>query len=175
MAKQVNVMDDKFSDYERDKSETHQLLKNILDSQNAIKQELFLLRNMITKDNCQSNNVKNSAQHPTPHVPTFVPPLPPQPAPFLSSSTPAQRPCVSPSPKPPSARKPPPRQSQQTFMASSWSSHPKQKQEVSHKTLFIGDSISGNVDIKALENATNTKFSTAKAYSTLNDTKSNKT
>ena len=74
MAKQVNVMDDKFSDYERDKSETHQLLKNILDSQNAIKQELFLLRNMITKDNCQSNNVKNSAQHPTPHVPTFVPP-----------------------------------------------------------------------------------------------------
>ena len=36
-------------------------------------------------------------------------------------------------------------------------------------TLFVGDSISANVDIKSLENATETKFVTAKAYCSIKD------
>ena len=46
---------------------------------------------------------------------------------------------------------------------------PKQKK----KTLFVGDSISGNVDIGALENATQSKFVTARAYSSVYDTVTN--
>ena len=42
-----------------------------------------------------------------------------------------------------------------------------------HKTLFIGDSISGNVDISALEGATQSKFVTAKAYGSVYDDASN--
>ena len=41
------------------------------------------------------------------------------------------------------------------------------------KTLFIGDSISANVDIAALENATQSKFVTARAYSSANDSEGN--
>ena len=42
-----------------------------------------------------------------------------------------------------------------------------------HKTLFIGDSISGNVDISALEGATQSKFVTAKAYGSVYEDVSN--
>ena len=41
------------------------------------------------------------------------------------------------------------------------------------KTLFIGDSISGNIHINTLEEATKTEFATAKAYSSIHDTVSN--
>ena len=41
------------------------------------------------------------------------------------------------------------------------------------KMLYIGDSISSNVDIGALELATQTKFFKTKAYSSIHDTESN--
>ena len=49
---------------------------------------------------------------------------------------------------------------------------PKIKQK-ERKTLFVGDSISANVNIKALEIATNSKFSSARAYSSAHDTEEN--
>ena len=42
-----------------------------------------------------------------------------------------------------------------------------------NKTLFIGDSVSTNVDIALLEKATETKFVTAKAYTSIHDTVQN--
>ena len=41
---------------------------------------------------------------------------------------------------------------------------------VQKKTLFIVDSISSNVSVDALENAKQSKFATAKAYSSIHDT-----
>jgi hypothetical protein len=41
------------------------------------------------------------------------------------------------------------------------------------KTLFVGDSISANVNIKALEIATNSKFISARAYSSAHDNEEN--
>ena len=45
--------------------------------------------------------------------------------------------------------------------------------EKTNKTLFIGDSVSANVDISLLEKTTQTKFVTAKAYSSIHDTVQN--
>ena len=42
------------------------------------------------------------------------------------------------------------------------------------KTLYVGDSIGGNVDIEALEYSTGTEFTAVKAYSAVHDTESNK-
>ena len=41
------------------------------------------------------------------------------------------------------------------------------------KILFIGDSISANVNLSSLSTATQSKFVTARAYSTVHDTVSN--
>ena len=51
MAKQVENINDKMSDYEQNKSEINQLLKNILANQNIIMQELFLVRNKLQMQN----------------------------------------------------------------------------------------------------------------------------
>ena len=46
-------------------------------------------------------------------------------------------------------------------------------QKKENRILFIGDSISSNINIKALEVATRAKITTAKAYSSVHDTVSN--
>ena len=48
-----------------------------------------------------------------------------------------------------------------------------QKETERLRILFIGDSISANIDINALENATQKWFVTAKAYSSVYDTVTN--
>ena len=49
---------------------------------------------------------------------------------------------------------------------------PTREPEV-EQILLIGDSISSNIDIKALEKATQSKFVTAKAYSSVTDSVAN--
>ena len=57
--------------------------------------------------------------------------------------------------------------------ASSTSQATKPGQIETPEILYIGDSISTNVDIRALENATQSDFVKAKAYSSIHNTESN--
>ena len=153
MAKQVENINDKMADYEQNKSETNHLLKNILTNQNIIMQELFLVRNKLEMKNTpQSDNPPpESLRNPPQQTQRQTPPSP---APLQPSSTPTRH--SSPLPQPPPVRK--------------TVDNPKSKSPTNHpKTLFIGDSISANVNIEALEEATQTEFITAKAYCSVYD------
>ena len=82
--------------------------------------------------------------------------------------TPEKEPRVpQPAPPRPATPRPAPPQPAQQQPA------PQQPVSVSPKTLYVGDSISNNVRIDALEKGTKTKFIRAKAYASIYDTVSN--
>ena len=152
MAQQVNNISESFNLFETFKVELGNVVKSLLETQNAVKQELFLIRNKQAE--LASLVYKPMGTEAKPNVeptkPTSKPTLPPTPPPPAPSSSSSSRP---PTPLPPVApRATAPRRSEKK------------------KILFIGDSISGNVDMKALENSTQSKFVTAKAYSSIYDT-----
>ena len=125
------------------------MIKVLMDRQVEMKQELFLIRNHIsTKDTVHM-------KHSEPESPMTTPPPPNE------SST------------------PPPKRAQKETKSKTLSNvridTPTQegRNKPNSKILIIGDSISSNVDLKALENATDKKFITAKAYSSQRSTESN--
>ena len=175
MASQVNQIDDRFVGFSN-------ILKKLFENQNAMKQELFLIRNnqavllsesskkadLITpmEENRNNPEKKNNSEdkeedieisektnHTTPTSSSFAEavkkPLRSQPRS---------------EPKAPSSKGPGPSSSTPVSTSS-----PSSKQQV----LFIGDSISANIDIKVLEHATDKTFVTAKAYCSVHDTVSN--
>ena len=154
MAEQMNRMSNRFELLEN-------FVKTAVDDRNAMKQELFLIRTKLTeKDN---HNKKEGQSHSQPSVPPRCP-----------SPT---RQCPPPNSPPKSS--PPTSQPQRRSYAdvsrdlpnsSIPSVHPYQNQD---RILFVGDSISTNVDIKMLEEATKSKITTAKAYSSTFDEESN--
>ena len=140
MAYQVNELSEKSNHVEAFCTDMTNLLQNILDNQNEIKQELFLIRNSQSAKHTQNTAEKVEATQQR----------------YSSTAS--------------SARGTPPPSS----TGRSSSPLPVRPQEVSKpKTLYIGDSISSNVNIDALEKATKTQFITAKAYSSTYDTVTN--
>ena len=144
MAQQVDHVSESFVLFEKFKDELGNVLKSILDTQNAVKQELFLIRNkqtelssLVIQSHCTAAPSRPDQQMEAPAAERLVPPPPP----------PSR---AAPTPPPPSTT-------------------PHQRQEKS-KILFVGDSISRNVDISTLEDATQSKIVTARAYSAVHDT-----
>ena len=158
MASQIDSFRDSFASFETFKVELTNVLKTIFDNQNTIKQELFLIRNKqaetstkLKPGNVTTNNDVNPVQTSQPVSNSRLD------VPSSSSSTPEQ-PSV-------------------TF-ASVASNVPPKISEPAHAEpapmiLYVGDSISANVDFGALEVATQSEVVTAKAYSSIKDTVQN--
>ena len=151
MARQVDQISERFEVFETFKEELADVIKSIAETQNAVKQELFLIRNK----QAELSSGNNGATKPQPQVkPSVSPPAAPLGKESLPESENFSKPSKpsKPSPKPYSFNVQPPSHS-----------------DIERKTLFIGDSISGNVSIKKLEAATQSEFVTARAYSSVHD------
>ena len=192
MAQQMEKVGDSFELLETFKGELANVLKIILDNQNAMKQELFLIRNKqvelastekkeaekkeaekkeAQKIEAQKKEVEKketeAKQAPKPK------PLPPSikktkvPA-SVFFATPSLTPIPQPSPRSASsAAKPPPPPKNYPRVPT------PPKQRAPEMILYIGDSISANVNIAALEIATQAQFVPVKAYCSVYDTVSN--
>ena len=159
MAQQMNQISESFSLFETFKTEISDVLRtllnnqnNVLHNQNSMKQEMFLIRN---KQLEHTNQAKPSSFQPTD-----------EPAPAAPSSQSSGQPCPPPAS---SSDQSPPLQSTSKIGNKKVPKPPQKK--VQPKTLYIG--VSSNVDIGALEEATQTQFVTAKAYSSVHDTEKN--
>ena len=177
ISNQLSRVTDSFDLFEGFKVELKNVLNLIIGGHNAVKQELFLIRNdqangesklkdidisvknltelVISGSSPSSSNYKANASRsgssrPTP--PTAPTPKVPPPGTF-KAATPA----------------PAPRTSKVFEKPSSASSMPPTQPKI----LFIGDSISAHADIEILAEATNSKIVTAKAYSAVHDDVSN--
>ena len=158
MAQQMDTIMVNFAAFETFKGELGNAIKTVLDNQNSIKQELFVIRNKQeesrrTVDAGQVSPPKPTSSSPTPVKSPRVPSA-------QTSSIPASPPMSSSVASPAQVIKPAPHVAP-----------PAQKP--AEDILYIGDSISANVDISMLESATQMKFVTAKAYSSVKDTVSN--
>ena len=125
-----------------------------------MKQELFILRQLQQNNNKQNVNEESHPVHPSRLKPSTKPPKtnytereasPTKPNPDINS------------PRIPQPQTKPPSKTQRASNVGA-SVTPETK-----KTLLIGDSISGNVDIDALEKAVSEKIRVAKAYSAVYD------
>ena len=152
-AVQVNELTDKVAELKVFNAKLANDVQTILDNQNMMKQELFLLRNIHAAKQTVSE-IKE---------PKCAPP----PAPRRSS---------------PPKRSLSPRRSKQPRKSSPLRSSTPQQPQSQHrrnqcdqkqKTLYVGDSVSAHVRMEVLEKATNTKITAAKAYSSIYDTDSN--
>ena len=140
-------------------------MKNISDKQNIMNQELFIIRNKEPERDKEVVKVKKvDPPHPKPSVPARSSTSPSQP--FGTSCPPPSQPS-----RPPCQ----PRRSYASSRPSPRTSSPSKPpvQQNSEDVLFIGDSISTNVDIGMLEDATKSKFKTSRAYSSIYDTENN--
>ena len=124
-------------------------------------QELFIIKNNQVKEteNIMKAEVKIAPLITTAQVAQNSPPEKPAKMSYAEVSSPFPRTSS------PTRTKPSPKISPPVFDST--------QQTKSENILFIGDSISSNVHIKQLEDATKTSFVTAKAYSAVNDTQSN--
>ena len=151
MAKQMEGLTNNLASLETFKTELSKTMKSLFDNQNILQQELFLIRNNLntiqtkpaTKGKETLNDEKSQS---TSKTPMSVPTSTPKDSP--SSLPKAQSPSSTPQAAEPG-------------------------QVDSPKILYIGDSISSNVNISALENATQSEFVKAKAYSSIYNTESN--
>ena len=143
------------------------MIKGISESTNEVKQELFLIRNkqaelstsvvappVSTGKNQSSSNVKPSTRARSNQAGSYSSKggsdlTDPVTTPLSSAQLPST-----------------PGISSSTPSSASRSMKPR-------KTLLVGDSISANIDIQHLENATQSKFTSVRAYSSVHDAKSN--
>ena len=154
MSDQMNIISETFGRFEN-------MFKIILDNQNIMKQELFIVKNkQLEQDkNIDIHEGKNkrvaSNSNPTFPSQNSAPEIP---AKMTYSEVTSSYPKTS-SPK---------------FQSSPNISQPEPaQQKKTENILFIGDSISSNVHIKHLEHATEANIVTAKAYSAVYDNESN--
>ena len=149
MANQMNELSGLFVDFRTFKEDVMNLLKANFETNNAIKQELFILRN---NQAAQQTNTKNSSKTESSPAETHR-----NPNSSLSSSPSLPR-RSTPQPKP---------------RATSSPVRGHENQNVQQKLLYVGDSISANVDFQALKEGTKTEIKPVKAYSAVFDNESN--
>jgi hypothetical protein len=160
-----------FTQFEHLKLELSNVLKPLFDNQNIIKQEMFLIRDDIAtftskqQTRCSEHvpvvKEKQKAAIPSslhvnnghPTTPTAPPSVPSVPPPRSVPPAPTSDPAA-----------PPPKRTSFSPKIT------KPNQTESPKMQYIGDSISANVDIGALEGATQANFVKAKANSSIHDT-----
>ena len=172
MAQQVNHISGSFELFETFKAELSGVLKSLFDAHNTVKQELFVVRNN------QAELLKKAKQSEVP--PTF------EKASSRSECLPKEGIAAPPPPSSQSTSPPPPSQSTTPPPTSSphctasvppAPSAPRVPQPPKEKPnsgiLYIGDSISSNVDFGALGVATQSEFVKVKAYSSVFDKVSN--
>ena len=182
MAKQVEDfkdLADGFTKFEHFKSELSNALKSLFDNQNKLQQELFLIRNSLSISSSKAPELKETTSAPpsgsashakpqwSPKPSSTSSPVQLNPRPSSSTSTPS-RPSSKGGPATRPTTRPPPPPAKAARRVST-----PLKTECPSKILYIGDSISANVNIKSLEVATQSQLVTAKAYSSVNDTVSN--
>ena len=155
---------------------------SLFDNQNKIQQELFLIRNNLatasskpqTKCPDSASQLKETKKQDAPAAANNGPAAPPRS--YAKVSKPSASPRLQPTGKSSgtSSIASKPHWSSKASPKSSPVPHrgPPQQNE-SPKILYIGDSISANVDIANLEFATQAEFITAKAYSSTHETESN--
>ena len=149
---QLSSMGDSFSLFEVFKKELTDLLNKFIDSQNAVKQELFIARNTLVDTNKKVMKLENAIddlkekqqlnQQPSTQYSQSLQ----EPAHHSSSS------CKSTTPQ---ASTQPPRQTS------------------SPKILFIGDSITSSADLSLISDVTQSKIVTARAYCAKYDNETN--
>ena len=169
MAQQVNQMSEGFVMFETFKQELSNVLKTLLDNQNSLKQELFLLRNNQVDITA---NVKKCQQQNQSKGQTKEAPKPDSPSQSFINEGKSKQTSSSQYRPPAQATS----QASSTFNSPPNSApppNPSPQTQQHEQILYIGDSISANVDMSALEVATQAKFVAAKAYSAVNDTVSN--
>ena len=132
------------------------MLKEILQGQNEIKQEVFILRNNHVVDQRQENYEETSKER---------------------SYAEVAAPCPSSNKEP---RVPQPHHEPPPYRAPQVHHEPHQESyqmsanyDAGSKILFVGDSISANINLRAIENATQRELICAKAYSAVHDTTEN--
>ena len=172
LADQIDFIKKGFETFESFKLEMNYAVNCLIQNQNTLKQELFVIRNnqinesKIVKLETMVETLSTAVHDAISKIPQSpTNPLPPPPAKTTSpvktnsdGSPEASAPALKPKPFVPQPTE------------SSSSSH---KPEREPKILFIGDSISANIDIAAIENATRSTVVTAKAYSSVHDNVSN--
>ena len=158
IAEQMNIMSDRFEVLE-------DFVKKTVDERNAMEQELFLIRTKLAE---RDNYEKEKKQQQ--HSPRSVPPPPSCPPPRHQCP-----PSHSPPKSSPIKNQPQRRTYAEVSRENSKTSTPSARPSQHHQNriLFVGDSISSNVDIKMLEGATKARITTAKAYSSTFDVESN--
>ena len=149
MANQMNELSELFVHFRTFKEDVMNLLKANYETQNAIKQELFVLRN---NQSAQHSNTKNASK-------SQCSPAEKQNNRNSTLSTPPSLPKRS-------SLEPKPR-------ATSSPNRGHENQNVKQKMLYVGDSISANVDFHALEEGTKAEIKPVKAYSAIFDNESN--
>ena len=180
ISNQLSRVTDSFDLFEVFKVELKDVLNQIIGGHNAVRQELFILRNNQTTNESKLKKIDISL--------TKLPELIINGSSSSSSEIPSPRTSSKPSPTstesvpPPGNLKadmsvPPPagNTTKATKKSPSTKSYPKtSKHQHEPKILFVGDSISAHADVKVIAEATRSKIVTAKAYSAIHDMVSNK-
>ena len=140
IAKQVEQLSDGLEEVEPFKNELVSVLKAILQTQNEMKQELFLIRNK-QSENCYKSQAPPKATKPVVETDKI----------HVEKANQQSKEKEKPS--------------YASKAANMKESNSKEKEKV----LFIGDSIAGNINLDVIEKAVNGKVRTAKAYSSIFD------
>ena len=173
LADQVDDVKKSFELFETFKVEMENAMKAIIQNQNSLKQELFVIRNnqikdsKITKIESMIGSLSTAMNDIVCKSASSQKENPPSPTPYEGPSR-----ASTPEPPARTPTSPPTRPSVPQPTRSLPSVVTRQEEEFS-KILLVGDSISSNLDITALEKATQSKLVTAKAYSSVHDTVSN--
>ena len=161
IADQMVRVKDSFDMFEVFKVELKDILNKLIDGHNSVKQELFLIRNNQVNDT-RLKDIENSIKRLSSRIGTS-----PSPAtedtqvPSVSSPSPP----VNPSALPTTTASPAANKSRKRLSRK----QPPLTPAAEPKILFIGDSVSRNVDLKAITDATRSTIVTARAYNAVHD------
>ena len=148
----MSTMFDQVRDSSKQIESLKSMMKQIIQGQNEIKQELFILRN---------NKPNQEHYEETPNKRSY--------AEVAARSTPTNK-----EPRVPQPHQQPVQHSIHQVLPQHQQQYPKlNASEASSKMLFVGDSISENMNLRAVENATNKDLICAKAYSAVHDSTEN--
>ena len=148
-----------------------QVVIELLEGQNVMKQELFILRQNQISEKKLNDVVSLVNQKPiTPEVPKVPQPTGRKPSQNISQSLSSSS---SPAPAPAATKTYAAATSRTAAPNTSYLSSEPARKDSKEKTLYVGDSVSSNINFNMLENAIKSKVMAVKAYSSVYDIKKN--